>query len=240
MKITIMIAGVAVELSPMYDNYLPLYRRFETAEEPRCSVNITKEELLEAREVYPPESTPQYLEHMQLCYKLSTTLLPFGRVFFHGVAVGYRGRAYIITAPSGVGKTTMYLALKIKMGDELTLINGDKPVLEFAEGGVVVHHSPWNGKEHMGRPVCMPLGGIVFLDRGDPHAVRVMPREVAAEAFCQFLFNADNAADTRAVAALCERLISGVPLWRFYSRADDATADSFYNEILRREPDDRI
>lgn len=233
MNINIMIAGVSVGLSLMYESYMPLYRRWETDRPPEVSVRITREELLEAREVYPPDSTPQYLEHMQLCYRLSGAMMPLRRAIFHGAAIGYRGRAYIITAPSGVGKTTLYLLLKLLMGDELILINGDKPMLEFAGDRIVVHPTPWNGKESMGRRESLPLGGLVFLGRGEPHAERAEARAVAEEAYRQFLFLADDAETARNAAALCDELLRSVPCYRFWSRGDDATAVCFRDAILK-------
>ena len=56
-----------------------------------------------------------------------------------------------LAAPSGVGKTTQLNLWWQLYPGEITIINGDKPALQFQENGpILVHATPWRGKEALG------------------------------------------------------------------------------------------
>ena len=75
--------------------------------------------------------------------------------------------------PSGAGKTTHYLRWKLRYGEELRLLNGDKPLLEIPpEGAITVHPSPWYGKEGMQQYFSGPLGGIILLEKAVENRTR--------------------------------------------------------------------
>lgn len=231
MRINIELAGIPIELVSKYRDYLPLYSAWRTDAPPLAAARADAHELELARKLYTPDSTEPYLEHMVLCAAVSDALIPHGRVLFHGVAFRLDGKAWIVTAPSGVGKTTLYLNLKLLYGKEVEIINGDKPILCFggAECGtscpVIVYPSPWNGKECMGQGISAPLGGIILLTRGAGVMRRVAGSDAAEEIFRRFVFTPESAERVAAVAALETRLIgSGTAIWRLESGGDSATA----------------
>jgi len=126
---------------------------------------------------------------------LSEKMPGMGRLMTHGVAVECDGKSYIFTAESGVGKSThAFLWQKYLGEDRVRVINGDKPILWFADGDdsesvadfgdnahcenvagrgddadrgrrVLACGSPWSGKERLDVNVCVPLGGICLLQR---------------------------------------------------------------------------
>lgn len=162
-----------------------------------------------------------YTEYTVLTAFVSDALLEADRVIFHGVALRWRDRAWLITAPSGVGKSTQFKHLSALRPGEFSVICGDRPVLEFrpadaaATGGIWVHPSPWNGKESWQGAEPAPLGGIISLRRGEENSLKaVSPRDIALEIFPQFLQSCREAENIRRVAALETRMLEAVPLWR--------------------------
>ena len=155
------------------------------------------------------ELTGPALEFEMLLNRLSDALLKYDAFVFHGVAFLWREKAYIFTAPSGTGKTTQYRRWREVYGDEVRILNGDKPVLRFAdreshsartagedhgaepagaassskrnkEAAIWVYPSPWHGKEGYARGFSrLPLGGIVFLEQGEENRIRKMEPEEA-------------------------------------------------------------
>ena len=223
MKITLCLAGVPVEAELSFGDYLPLYKNYITDKKPVASVRITREELERARPVYQENSSDSYVEHMELCTKISNILLEHDRVFFHGTAFVWRERAWILSAPPGTGKTTQYVLWKLLYGDEIQLLNGDKPVLELTGNGFTVHHSPWRGKENMGQELTAPLGGIILLEQGSENRIERLGREAVIPVFRQFLYEI-NSDSVKKVFELEDKLLRSIPVWRLYNLGDRASA----------------
>lgn len=199
-------------------------------------VRAPQADLLAARQLYPAGMREAALEYNVLCGPASDALLPHRRCLFHGAAFLWRGKAWIFTAPSGTGKTTQYVLWKMLYGDEIAILNGDKPVLEARADGIWVHPSPWVGKECMGRPESAPLGGVIYLAQGPENAIRPMPAgESAAPIFAQFLFTAAGPEDVSRVCALEEALLRAVPVWLLTNRGDEASARLAHDTISQWE-----
>ena len=90
---------------------------------------------------------------------------------------------------------------KLCFGSEIKILNGDKPLLEFRKGGILVHPSPWRGKEGLGSLDAAPLGGIILLEQNEENRMRrLLPAEAAGP------------------------LLTQVPVWLLQNRGDAASA----------------
>ena len=219
MKISVKLAGLPMEIGLQYSKYLYIFAPFASEEPPMAFAAISPDELVRAAAWYP-EGGAAYAEMMELCPRVSDALLPFDRLVFHALAFEWRGRVWLLTGPSGVGKTTHYLRWKLRYGEELRLLNGDKPLLEIPpEGAITVHPSPWYGKEGMQQYFSGPLGGIILLEKAAENRMRRMtPREAAGCLFTQLLI-------TRRACALEQALLERTPLWLLQNRGDSAAAE---------------
>ena len=152
------------------------------------------------------------------------------RVLVHGVALRWKDRAWLICAPSGVGKSTQARFLQELRPGEFGVICGDRPVLEFCHSErseaesknpsptILVHPSPWNGKEKWCGAEAAPLAGIIFLERGGSNQLfSVSPKEIALPFFQQIIQSAKDAEMIRLAAAYETRLLNAVPLWKLVS-----------------------
>lgn len=208
-------------LSSAHSEYMLAYTPFACLGVPVARVSVSEAEVERQLPLYEPGSTAAEVEHMELCLRACDALLPYERTLFHGVAFIWRGQAWLLTALSGTGKSTHYVQWKRLCGSGVSIINGDKPVLDFSEEGITVHPSPWRGKENMGSMRSAPLGGIIMLKQGQENAMRrVEPKEAVAEMFMQFLFTRSTPLDVQRVCALEERLLEAVPVWQLVNRGD--------------------
>lgn len=123
--------------------------------------------------------TPEYAEALQLYREMAERLPLYGRAVFHGAAIEYHGKAYLFTGPSGIGKTTHIRLWRQFLGEDVQIINGDKPILRSDECGITVYGSPYSGKEGWHRNTSSPLGGICFLVQGKENAVTVLTQSPA-------------------------------------------------------------
>jgi len=95
--------------------------------------------------------------------------------YFHGAVFSWHGRAFMFTAKSGTGKSTQLKNWLQLYGDEINIINGDKPILAIRDDQVLVYPSPWKGKEGWGQDdVMLPLAGIIFLEQDRINEIRKM------------------------------------------------------------------
>lgn len=225
MRIVLQLARVNVAVTLLHEEYSRLYHPYLTQNPAELSVEIHSQDIDKVISYYPPNVTPAYIEHMELCKKVSDVLIPCNRVVFHGTAFLWHEKAWIFTAPAGTGKSTQYLLWKLLFGDDIQIINGDKPILHFQnDGEIVVFPSPWNGKENMGRLINAPLGGIVLLEQGNENRIDIVKHGVAQDIYSQFLF---TAADTSAISAVCrmaDTMLRNIPVWHFVNCGDRSSA----------------
>ena len=220
-----------------------------------------------------------HTEYSLLTAPLSDALMEFDRFIFHAVALRWRDRAWLIAAPSGVGKSTQARALQQLRPGEFSVISGDRPILEFcpatpaprpserseesvssvpfhrnserseesvppssrhserseesaspvpersapvaahsvrhsADQSILVHPSPWNGKENWHGAEAAPLAGLILLSRGPENRLTALTdREAALTMYQHFLQSAWEPENIRRVAALETRLLRAVPIW---------------------------
>ena len=201
---------------------------------PSNAIHTTTEELSEWEKI--GNSADAFGEYCLLCRHISSALMKYDRFVFHGAAVRYNNRAWLISAASGVGKTTQCMRLLEKHGDEVSIINGDKPILEIIKDDtVVVHPSPWNGKEGLRGASSAPLGGIFFLKRDSFDAVSLCDRKYSSVyGFISVFQTFQDEALIRKAAELTEKLLKSVSVWMLTSCDIEKTSQLLY-EKMREE-----
>lgn len=78
----------------------------------------------------------------------------------------------MFTAPSGTGKSTHIALWRKYLGEQVKIINGDKPILWATEKETCVYGTPWAGKERWETNTGVPLKEICFLQRGSQNEIR--------------------------------------------------------------------
>lgn len=233
----VVLANIPLSIHPLFSETQACFGPFCTSSyNTIASLQIDLSELQKAKSFFP-EASDASLEYNLLLSKASAALLPFRRCVFHGVAFIWRNKAYIFTAPSGTGKTTQYRQWLKLYCPELRIINGDKSILECRPNGtILVHSSPWAGKERWGSMESAPLGGIVYLHQSQENSItRLSPQQAAAPLFRQFLFSADNAELVRQVCAIEEQMLRAAPVWMLANRGDLDSARLCHDTLLQFE-----
>ena len=184
---------------------------------------------------------------------LSEALLPYDRVVIHGVALRWRGKAFLICAASGVGKSTQARYLQQLCPGEFSVISGDRPILQFChcepcrdgtlpsaassvppsrhsersaaesknpsspspDSEIIVHPSPWNGKENWHGALAAPLAGLILLERGEENNLtRLSPKEAGISTFLRFIHTNRSADTVQTIAKMTTDLLRSVPCWK--------------------------
>ena len=175
-----------------------------------------------------------YAEYSLLSCRTSEYLMAYHRVVFHAVAMRWHDKAWLLTAPPGIGKSTQYKNLHELYPEEVSIISGDRPILEMREDGpVFVHPSPWNGKERWFGADGAPLAGIVFLKHGENAIESITPAQVAGRTYFSCFQTHESTEILHRVATLTSHLLKAVPLWQLTNRGDYASSELIY-EVMRK------
>lgn len=115
----------------------------------------------------PIPLTEEQAECICLHENLALKLVYHDAFVLHAALLSYQGKGYAIVAPRGVGKTVHANLWKQRFCDDVTIINGDKPILRRqSDGTYLAYGTPWSGKEGQGVNTAVPLCGICLLSRG--------------------------------------------------------------------------
>ena len=99
------------------------------------------------------------------------------RLPIHAAAVSYEEKAYLFSAPSGVGKSTHADFWQEEFGCEI--INGDVVIIETMpeDKRLILHGCPWCGTSNIYENKSIELGAIAFLEKSDFNRIYELDRE---------------------------------------------------------------
>lgn len=126
--------------------------------------------------------SPAYCESLALYRKICTHMLDYDAFLFHAAVISYAGQGFAFAAKSGTGKSTHVAQWMRALGDNVMVVNGDKPILRWkgeegpgveagdnrCSGAFVAYGTPYNGKEGWGQNVGVPLRAVCFIERCEP------------------------------------------------------------------------
>lgn len=112
------------------------------------------------------------LETIFLADSFNKKILKYNAIFLHSSAILYKGKAYLFSADSGVGKSTHTKLWIKKFGKEnVQIINDDKPIIRFIDNDWYVYGSPFDGGSGINKNIRAILGGIIFLERAEENSI---------------------------------------------------------------------
>lgn len=118
---------------------------------------------------------------LMMAYAFATATMD--TVLIHSSVIRCDGKGYLMTAPSGTGKSThTYMWYTAIPGCDL--MNDDNPIIRILDGKAIVYGSPWSGKTPCYRNIQAPIGGIVRIKQQPENSIR---RLGATEAFTMLL-----------------------------------------------------
>lgn len=226
------LAGVLIGVKNRYPYVRHQCRPFlrETDREPAFFVEATEEESCRA------SILPGFGESLCLCRKICDGLLWHDVFLFHAAAIEMEGAGYLFSGKSGAGKTTHTRLWQQVFGDRVSSINGDKPLLGFENGKLMVYGSPWQGKERLGNGQSAPVKALCFIEKSSENRLeRITAEEVMDRIFYQVLLP-NEAPAMEKILGLMEKMLQAVPCYVLYCRPDEAAVQVAY-EGLKEAPE---
>lgn len=154
-----------------------------------------------------------YLETLAVLRKISDVFPTYQRILMHGASISYHNEAYLFTAPSGTGKSTHIRLWKKYLGNEVKIVNGDKPFISLENDNPIIYGTPWAGKERWQRNCSESLKGICFLQRGTTNSIRRMSPEECLTLLFHQVYIPDDPLTAGLTLELLDSLLKTVPLY---------------------------
>ena len=230
----IKIAEMVLEINAINETTKRYCGDFLTDEEPKYVITLCEEDL--KNEVTESTNGHVYVnEEISALYrKIADLLVDEDIIVFHGSSFKVKDNGFIVTARSGVGKSTHVNLLKELLGNNLEYINDDKPLLRVNDE-IVIYSNPWNGKERRGNNTSSPLKAVLFLNRGDNTYKKLENKEeVYFKLLSQIYLPRDKVKREKALK-LIDILLKRLNFYEINVNMDISSAEMTYERIIKNE-----
>lgn len=189
---------------------------------------MTEQEINEKHKSCPELSLDE-CEYLWTGADFYEKLLQFQGMMLHASAVSAGGKAYLFSAPCGVGKSTHTALWQEHFGaDKVEIINDDKPAIRLIDDKFYVYGTPFSGKTNKNTNVKVPLKAICFIEQSKENTIRKMSAvEALMQIFNQTLRPAENDKMENLIF-LVDKLLKNVPVYKMgCNTSTDAAELSF-------------
>lgn len=232
---TVRLCDLNIELDNRYGYVEALCRDYIVRDgTPAFRVSVSHREVECYRSECARPMTAPEAESVLLYRAICGQLPAFDALLLHAAVLCVDGRGYAFSAPRGVGKTTHLRAWQSALGERVTVINGDKPLLRRSpEGHWQVFGTPWCGKEGEQSNRSCPLDAICFLSRGTENAITPASETDAAVGLLAATALPPTEPLRERMADLVGMLVREVPTFRLACLPDRTAAELAYATLSR-------
>ena len=230
------IADIVVEINAFNESTLKYCNDFLSNKESNYVITMTKEDLENEKHINEDGKVYANEEISALYRKIADIFVEEDVLVVHGSSFKVDASAFIVTARSGVGKSTHVNLLKQYLKDRFTYINDDKPLLKIKGDKLTLYSSPWNGKERRGNNINAPLRSIIFLNRGISNTYKKLDSnsEVYFKLLSQIYLPRDKAKREKALK-LIDILLKSVSFYEINVNTDISSAEMTSERIINYE-----
>ncbi len=175
----ICLAELNIAIENKYDYIKEMCRDYITDNKADFCVSVSSEEI--QAEDKGAGFDKGYLETLAIYRKLAEKVLEYNGFLLHGVVVEVNKCGVAFLARSGVGKSTHARLWKELLRDEMTIINGDKPLVRIIDGKIFAYGTPWAGKENIHTNTKTELKKICFIERSPKNECSPMKKDMVFE-----------------------------------------------------------
>lgn len=173
---------------------------------------------------------------LSLLYKKIATKIPlYDALVLHCACFDVDGTGVAFAAHSGTGKTTHMNLWQQLLGDRMTVVNGDKPIVRFFNDEPetpYAYGTPWNGKEKLGCNMRTPLKHICFIERCAENSVEPIEKSEAIDRIFNQVYMPKDPVAAMKTMQLIDRLMSCCKLWKIKCNMDISAAETAYKGIF--------
>ena len=230
------IANIVLEINAFNESTKKYCGDFLSNKEPQYIITMTQEDLENEKHINEDGKVYANEEISALYRKIANLFIEHNILVMHGSAFKVGGYAFIVTARSGVGKSTHVNLLREYLGKDFEYINDDKPLLEIKDNELTLYSSPWNGKERRGNNTYAPLKSVIFLNRGITNAYKKLDNnsDVYFRLLSQIYLPRNKAKREKALS-LIDTLLKRISFYEINVNTDISSAEMTSERIIKNE-----
>lgn len=199
---------------------------------PDLIVSATKEEINKELSLCPQVADNGIAEATALYRKIGGELPEFDAFILHAAAFTLRDRGIAFLAKSGTGKSTHMLNWKKHFGDELNIINGDKPIVRIKNSTPYIYGTPWCGKEGFSENLGAKLTDLCFIVRGEENsAVKIEDSNIIKRLLNQVMIPVGSKNIIKTLE-LINQMVKECNIWEVRCTSDIDSAEISSKKIL--------
>ena len=197
------------------------------------SISVSDEEIEEEKKKDEVNHTNGYLESICLYRKICFELIKYDAFVIHACTIKIDNYAYLLSAKSGTGKTTHSRLIKEYLGDRMTYINGDKPIIRIFNGVPYAFGTPWNGKERYGENTNAQVKAIVFIERAKENSIELINKDKLLSKIINQILIPNNEEGVTKTFMLTDILLNNTKQYILKCNMDISAAICSYNAITK-------
>lgn len=228
------IAGFNFEYEPIFGFATRELAPYASSEKADLKIEVTIPDMREEARVNPTVTSQEVAELNALYRKLSEHLPLTDAFVFHASTVDVDGVGVAFTAHSGTGKSTHTLLWQKLLGNRLTIVNGDKPIIRLVEEDepLVAYGSPWNGKERLGSNISTELHHLCLIVRSDKNSVEKLDKQTMLNAILNQAYIPKSPQAIAKTLMLLDKMLSTCELWQINCNMEIDAAKVAYETIF--------
>ncbi len=230
-------AGMRVKINNKYKSFERLAAEYlADGENFDFEVTVSDEDIKKERSVAEPEVAENfsdgYIEEICIYRKIVEKAHEFNVFMLHGAVFSVSNRCLCLLALSGTGKTTHMRMWRQFLGDKLTVVNGDKPLIKIDGGKPIAYGTPYNGKENYGTKTKAVLTDLCFIERAENNSVERLEKSQALDRVMNQVYLPEDALGTLDVLDMVDKLLGFCNLWLIKCNPTVNAAEVAYKEII--------
>ncbi len=227
------IADLNIKFIEHYENFHAYIPEFKAEfDKPDLIIEALQADIDAERELDGGDLPPGRYQMIRAFRNLADALPDFDALVFHSVFVNVADRGIAFTARSGTGKSTHMLLWQQLLGEKMRVINGDKPIVRFVDGGLYGYGTPWNGKEHLYINDRAPLTDICVIERGEKNETFPISVEEGAIELMQQVHTPEDPVQLVKTMQLVDRIAKQCRFWKIRCNMDIEAAEVAYKTIF--------
>lgn len=232
-----LLAGLVVNIQNRYPFLEKQCAAFRCPEDltPDITLFASDAELAQEARNVGSRFSPGYVESVCIYRKLCLQMPAFSGLFLHSSVIRVEDRGIAFLAPSGTGKTTHTTLWQQLLGENMRIINGDKPIVRFLHNDPVAFGTPWAGKEGLYEKDLVKLTDLCFLSRAAENTCTPLRPEDALQSIANQVILPKEAQGMVQTLDLLDRLLRSCRLWRICCNTDISAAEIAYNTIIKTD-----
>ena len=231
----IKIANKVLEINVFNETTKKYCGKFLSEEQPDYIITMTDEDLKNESSNSADGKVYVNEEISALYRKIADLFVEENIIVFHGSSFMVDNNGFIVTARSGVGKSTHVKLLEEHIGESFKYINDDKPLL-LVNDVITIFSNPWNGKERRGNNVSAPLKAILFLSRAEIPSFRKIEnkQEIYIKLLSQIYLPKEKSKREKALK-IADKLLKTISVYEINVNKDIESAKMTYERIIKDE-----